>query len=270
MLDVDESPFETTIERGIVTIDPVPQVKLIPRPDGSNVGYIEFAQFISTADAELEQAFAQFGAPENNVSDLIIDMRYNGGGLVQTAELLGDLLGGFVAENLLFSETRFNADRSDQNRFRNFALRANSINLSRLVVIATENTASASELVANGMAPHVEVTIVGSNTFGKPIGQSGFEFCENILRLTAFQLLNADGFGGYFDGLPVTPGCEAPDDISVGVGDDADPNIVVALSYLDNNACPGAPAMQSVSKPAFRLPSETRRTEPARIYSDSL
>ncbi|MEM7084525.1 MAG: S41 family peptidase, partial [Pseudomonadota bacterium] len=146
-------------------------------------------------------------------------------------------LGGDVAENLVFTSTEFNADRAPDNNVSAFFNRlGNSINLSRLVIIATPRTASASELVINGMEPHVDVTIVGDRTFGKPIGQLGFEFCEQILRITGFQTVNADGDGDYFNGLPAD--CPAPDDISIPVGDDADPNIIAAMSYLDNNACP--------------------------------
>ena len=62
------------------------------------------------------------------------------------------------------------------------------------------------------MIPHVDVEIVGDRTFGKPVGQIGLEFCEKILRPTAFQTVNADGVGDYFNGLPVGAGCDAADD----------------------------------------------------------
>ena len=80
--------------------------------------------------------------------------------------------------------------------------------------------------------------IVGDDTFGKPVGQVGLEFCEKILRPTAFQTLNANDFGDYFFGLPVD--CAAPDDLDVAVGADNDPNIEAALSYLDTGGCPAA------------------------------
>lgn len=265
---VDLEP--TTIERGIVTIDPVPQWRLIERPDGTKAGYLEFYQFISTANAELDAVFAEFRT--NNVTDVIVDLRYNGGGIVTTAELFGDLLGGFVAGNLAFSETRYNMDKANENSVRLFNLLANSINLSRLVVIASGSTASASELVINGMVPHVEVAIVGDTTFGKPIGQSGWQFCDNILRLTTFQLFNADGFGAYFDGLPVTAGCAASDDLSVEVGAVGDPNLDAALNYLGTGACQTAPEAQLLKQavPEEQLRRADHRGLPWRIYADAL
>jgi C-terminal processing protease CtpA/Prc len=253
--DTDGTEFVAPITQGIVTIDPVPQWRLIPRAGTVPVGYFEFAQFISTADAVFDTVFAQFAA--NDVTDVIIDLRYNGGGVVTTANLLGDYLGGRVAENLLFSETRFNADRAANNVLEFFGRLGNSISLSRLVIIASAGTASASELIANGLAPHVEVVIVGDTTFGKPIGQAGFEFCGNILRITAFQIFNADGYGDYFDGLPVD--CPAPDDLDVAVGADADPNVVAAMTYLDTGACPAA-AGDGMAKP--NRAAFVRRPEP--------
>jgi C-terminal processing protease CtpA/Prc len=252
MREIDGGEFTVTIEQAVVTIDPVPQWRLIPRTGLTPVGYVEFAQFISTADPQLEQVFAEFRA--NGVTDVIADLRYNGGGLVSlvsTAELFGDYLGGDVAENLIFSETRYNADRAaENNRTEFFERLGNSISLEELVIVATGSTASASELVTNGMEPHVSVTIVGDSTFGKPIGQSGFDFCEQRLRLTSFQIFNADGFGDYFDGLAAD--CAANDDLNVAVGADSDPNMVAALSYLNGGGCP------VIATPAdFAMPFES-------------
>ncbi len=233
---VDLSIFSSSITKDVVTIDPVPQWRLIDQGPGvPPVGYVELTTFVSTADAELGTAFSAFR--DANVTDVILDLRYNGGGLVSTAELLGDFLGGDVAENLVFSLTEFNADRAAvNNRSTFFSRLANSINLDQLVVIASRGTASASELVTNGLVPHAMVTIVGDNTFGKPVGQIGLEFCEKILRPTSFRLANADGDGDYFDGLPVD--CPAADELSVPVGDDLDPNMIAAMSVLNTGACP--------------------------------
>ncbi len=233
--------FTVSVTKAIVTIDPLPQTQLIQTVAGPPVGYLELATFILTADEPLQTAFADFQAA--GVTDLIIDLRYNEGGLVTTANLVGDLLGGAVAENLTFTQTLFNADRSeefDTEEF--FELLAGSLNLSRLVVIATGTTASASETIINAMEPHVEVTVVGAQTRGKPVGQVGLEFCGSVLRLTAFQVVNADGFGDYFGGLPAD--CAVPDDLTVPVGDANDPNMQAALGYLSTGACPPAPAMQ--------------------------
>jgi carboxyl-terminal processing protease len=138
------------------------------------------------------------------------------------------------------------------------------------VVIASRSTASASELVINGMDPHVQVVIVGDDTFGKPVGQVGLEFCEKILRPTAFQTLNADDFGDYFFGLPVD--CAAPDDLDVAVGADNDPNIEAALSYLDTGGCPAAavPGAQFKLQAERAVPQLELRGAPAREFANAL
>lgn len=268
MREINGDEFTVTIAHDIVTIDPVPQWRLIPTVGGPPVGYLELATFISTADPVFDTVFAAFRT--NSVTDVIIDLRYNGGGLVSTAELLGDFLGGDVAANLTFSKTVFNADRAAQyNREEFFERLANSMSLSRLVVIATHRTASASELVSNGMSPHVEVAIVGDRTFGKPVGQVGIEFCQKILRPIAFQTVNADDFGDYFGGLPVNPGCAAVDDLNVTVGAAADPNMVAALGYLETGGCPviALPGIQSKPLLQQQYPQQDRRGPPWREFA---
>lgn len=240
---LDNIEFTVTVSHDIVTIDPLPQWGIIDM-GGTPVGYVEFATFISTADPVFSTLFADFNAA--GVSAVIIDMRYNGGGLVSTAELLGDYLGGFNSNNLIFSKTLFNDKNTGSNRTAFFQRLVNSTNLSRLVVIATSGTASASEIVINSMEPYAEVTIVGDTTFGKPVGQVGIQFCEKILRATAFETVNVLDQGDYFDGLPVD--CPAVDDLTEVVGADTDPNLVTALAFLATGACPAA---AGVLKPTF-------------------
>ena len=232
---LDDTEFTVTVTKDTVTIDPLPQWRVIDTASGS-VGYMELATFISTADPVFDTIFSEFR--QASITDLIIDLRYNGGGLVSTTELLGDYLGGSVSTGLVFSKTLFNANNSRFDSTRQFLQLTSSLNLSRLVIVGSRSTASASELITNSMEPHVEVTIVGATTFGKPVGQVGIEFCEKILRPTAFETVNALDEGSYFDGLPVD--CPAVDDLATAVGADGDPNVITALSYLANGACPVA------------------------------
>lgn len=226
-----------SVSHDIVTINPLPQWRVIDM-GGVPVGYVEFATFVSTADPVFSTVFSDFSTA--GVTDVIIDMRYNGGGLVNTARLLGDYLGGSVP-GLIFSQTVFNSKNTAFNEIDFFDQIANSINLSRLVVIATSGTASASELVINSMDPHTDVTIVGDTTFGKPVGQIGVLFCEKILRAIAFETLNSISEGGYFDGLSVD--CPVQDDLTEPVGATTDPNVIAALTVVETGACPAAPGM---------------------------
>jgi hypothetical protein len=257
--NLDLSTFIMSVTKDIVTINPIPQYRTIAMGQGEPpVGYMEFATFISTAhDGEggndFDDVFAAFIAA--GVEDVIIDLRYNGGGLVDTANLLADHLGGFSNDGQIFTNTEFNADRSSSNGIDYFANRANAINLNRLIIIASRDTASASELVINGLDPFVTggVYIVGDSTFGKPVGQIGLEFCEKILRPTTFRKSNAAGFGDYFDGLPVD--CTVADDLDFPVGDASDPNMVAALSYVEGAGCPVASSSAGQQKADFRFDS---------------
>ena len=251
----DGSSFQVTLDKGTVTIDPVPQWRILPLTGGGSVGYLELASFIGTADAKLATAFSEFAAA--GVADVIIDLRYNGGGRVDTTEYLGDLLGGVAHADAVFSQTRFNANNAISNRTARFSAPTNSINLSSLVVIATDRTASASELVTNSMFPYANVTIVGSTTRGKPVGQLGLQFCDRILRPTAFETLNANDEGGYFDGLTVD--CAVGDDLTIAVGNDEDPNLQAALFVLENGACPPVP-MTAESQRKADSPARIRHT----------
>lgn len=264
----DGTVFSSSITKDVVTIDPIPQHRIIDVGNGVMVGYMQLDQFVSTADPVFNTVFSEFIFA--GVDDVIIDLRYNGGGLVSTANLLGDYLGAFANDGRVFSEMLFNADRAAANNSTNFFQRqGSSIDLGRLVIIATQGTASASELVTNSMEAYFDVTIVGDRTFGKPVGQIGLDFCDKRMRPTAFQTVNAAGDGDYFDGLPVD--CAAADDLNVAIGDDADPNIVAALSYLNTGACPVVAAAGGQLKPKseFDAPQPDRRGPPEREFADA-
>jgi len=257
MRRVDNSSFTAPVTKAIVTIDPVPQVRIMSMGAGvPPVGYMEFRTFISTAhdgipfdgtgNRDFDSVFGQFIAA--GVEDVIIDLRYNGGGLVATAELLGDYLGGFANDGQVFSNTEFNADRAPAyNSTSYFTRRGNSIDITRFIVIASRSTASASELVTNALIPYADVWIVGDNTYGKPVGQVGIDFCEKILRPTSFKTTNANGNGDYFDGLPVD--CQAADVLEIPVGADDDPNVIAAVSISQSGACPVAAVPQGQQVP---------------------
>ena len=268
MRESNGNEFTVSVAEGLVTIDAVPQWRIIDAGGGRNVGYLQLVQFISPAEPVFETAFAAFQAA--GINDLIIDFRYNGGGLVTTTETLADYLGGDVAENLVFTETRFNDDQAaDENRTAFFGRLVNSLSLSRLVAITNSRSASASEAIPNGLDPHVELVYVGGTTTGKPVGQIGIQFCDNVLRATAFQLFNADGFGDYFDGL--APDCPSAENLDIPIGDDTDPNLTTALSYLDTGSCPVVFAPGGINKPQLDAEASKieRRDSPQGVYADA-
>lgn len=209
--------------------------------NGRRVGYLNMRTFISTADAQLRNAFAAFRA--QGITDFVIDLRYNGGGLVSTAELMGDLLGGNRLGSDVFSLTTFRASRSSNDETRRFQPTAQSVSPVRIAFIATGATASASEVVINSLIPYygTNLALIGANSFGKPVGQIARDraACDDRLRVVAFSTQNASNGGFYYDGLAdvVRTTCQAPDDLTRGFGDPAEASLRQALDFLAGRSC---------------------------------
>lgn len=208
---------------------------------GRQVGYVNLRTFISTADPALRDAFAQFRAA--GVTDIIVDLRYNGGGLVSIAQLFGDLLGRDRAASDVFSYTVFRQEKSAENETRFFQPQPQSVAPARIAFIGTRGTASASELVINAFIPylHGNAALIGTNTYGKPVGQIAIDraACDDRFRIIAFATQNAARQGGYFNGLAgtVEASCRANDDISRQLGDPQEASTRAALDFLAGRSC---------------------------------
>jgi carboxyl-terminal processing protease len=234
---------EAVFTKRIVTIIPVPPagtaILALPSNPSVPVGYVNLRTFVSTADAPLRNAYAQFRA--QGIQYFIVDLRYNGGGLVSIANLIGDLNGEDRAVADVFSNMRFNSNKAGNDAVRRFIRQPQSVAPVRIAFITTEGTASASELVVNGMKPWAEVAIVGSDTYGKPVGQTAFDLggCDLRLRLVTFRVTNADEEGDYYDGLAATLpfACAAEDDLTRAPWDSAESSTAAALDWLGTGAC---------------------------------
>lgn len=208
---------------------------------GKKVGYLNLRTFIvGSADADLRDAFQTF--KDQGVTELIIDFRYNGGGLVRIADLMGDLMGaGNVGQ--IWSKTVLRDSKSNENSTTPIASAAQSIAPTKVAFIGRGGTASASELVINSMLPYLgnNIALIGTNTFGKPVGQFGFDrdVCDDRLRAVTFKTVNANDEGEYFGGLAgVVPNtCRANDDIFTQLGDPAEASIATALDFLAGRSC---------------------------------
>ncbi len=208
---------------------------------GNKVGYINLRTFIDTAEPALRSAFANFQA--EGVTNIIIDFRYNGGGLVRTAELFGDLLGRNRSANDVYSFTTFRPSKSANDEQRNFQNASQSIAPMKIAVIGSRRTASASELVTNSMAAYLgdNLALIGSNTFGKPVGQIAVDraACNDRMRVVAFKTENKDREGEYFNGLASTldKTCSAADTLSLAMGDPAETSTREALNFIAGDNC---------------------------------
>lgn len=209
--------------------------------NGKQYGYINLRTFISTADPALRDAFAQFRAA--GVTDIIVDVRYNGGGLVSIAELMGDLMGANRNATDQFDYMMYRPEKQTSNTTRYFRPQPQSIAPTRIAFIGTTGTASASELIINAMRPYLRdsVALIGTNTYGKPVGQIAIDksACDDRLRVIAFSLKNADRDGDYYDGLAskMEHTCQAGDDINYPMGDPREASTRSALDFLEGKSC---------------------------------
>jgi C-terminal processing protease CtpA/Prc len=110
-----------------------------------------------------------------------------------------------------------------------------AISATEVVFLTSGSTASASELLINGLRPFMDVRLVGGNTYGKPVGADAWEYCDNIVSPITFRSLNAQGEGDYFGGIPVD--CEVPDDLDHALGDEQELRLKTALALMSGEGC---------------------------------
>ncbi len=210
--------------------------------DGAKkVGYLNLRTFITAADPQLRFAFDRFR--REGVTELIVDFRYNGGGLISTAELLGDLLGGNRASSEVFSSFVYRPEKSSNNSTHRFVAQPEAVAPTRIAFITTGASASASEVVINGMLPYLgdNLGMIGANSFGKPVGQVAIDrsACDDRLRVVAFSSRNSANSDAYYDGLASTVRrtCRATDDLTRPLGDAQEASVRQALDFLAGRTC---------------------------------
>jgi C-terminal processing protease CtpA/Prc len=234
------------------------------------VGYLTFDSHNAVAEQQLIDAFNQFKTA--GVNDLVLDMRYNGGGLLDVASELAYMIAGPASSGKVFERPAYNDKIGDQGAitFHSSAVGFPAphpatagaalpyLGLKRVTVIATSGTCSASEAVINGLrGVDVEVNVIGGQTCGKPYGFTPVPNCGTTYFSIEFQGVNAKGFGDYADGM--APTCNVSDDLSHAVGDPAEGMLAAALKYQATNACPTSRA--SVLAGARSAPLQLVRPE---------
>lgn len=258
---------ELTLAKADYTITPVSSrygARVI-QDGGRAIGYLNLRTFIATADNQLRSAFATFKAA--GVRDVVVDLRYNGGGLVDTAALFGDLLAAARSTGDVQDYVTFRPSKSSSNSTRTYRREGNAIAPMRIAFIGTGATASASELVINQALPYFgqNVALVGSNTFGKPVGQNAYDRaeCDDRLRVVAFATQNAARQGDYYNGLAskVPQTCAATDDTSRPLGDPQESMLQTAIDFLNGRSCTriaGGQTTQAAGTGRVELLSPTR------------
>jgi carboxyl-terminal processing protease len=264
-----------TMQSKNVTSVPVQNVHSIPTATGK-VGYMLFNDHLATAEGALVNAVNQLKA--DAISDLVLDIRYNGGGYLAIASELAYMIGGANTTGKTFERLTFNDKHPDTdpvtgrplaptpfyNQSLGFSLASGlplpTLGLNRVFVLTGSGTCSASESILNGLAGvDVQPIQIGSTTCGKPYGFYPQDNCGITYFSIQFKGVNAKGFGDYADGFTPgattpggLPGCAVADDFGHALGDAAEARLAAALAYRASPTCPAPSASSALSYSQLR------------------
>ncbi|HEY2683151.1 MAG TPA: S41 family peptidase [Steroidobacteraceae bacterium] len=268
------TPRTVTLVSASITSTPVQNVHTITAPGGALVGYMLFNDHLATSEGELVTAFTQLKTA--GVQDLVLDIRYNGGGYLDIASEVAYMIAGAgPTTGQAFETQQFNTKYPSTNPLTGTAIAPTdfhsttqgfsttsgqalpSLNLNRVFVLTGPSTCSASESIINGLrGVNVQVIQIGSTTCGKPYGFYPQDNCGVTYFSIEFRGINAQGFGDYTDGFTpqntLTPegyvisGCSVADDFTHALGDSAEGMLASALGYQSTGACPAPPSGKAV------------------------
>lgn len=265
-----------------------------------DVGYFQFNSHNAIAETQLYNAFNQLAA--SDIKDLVIDVRYNGGGLLQMASQVGYMVAGSNTQGKIFERTIFNDKHPNTNpvtgqtltpmpftnRFVGFennpaivvGTSLPTLNLNRVFVLTTSSTCSASEAIINSLrGVDVEIIQIGSGTCGKPYGFYPTDNCDTTYFSIQFTGENNQGLGEYSDGFapqntiddarqPVRiAGCAVADDFTKGLGDASEALLNTALSYRTTGSCPAPSSTNSVRGFAPAITTDSPQVRDTRIQT---
>lgn len=211
---------------------------------GKKIGYMVLNSFLGNQN-QIKTAFAntfqEFNA--KGVSDLIVDLRYNGGGYVSLWEELANYLVPSSANNKVMYTESFNARYADWDTSV-FFIKKGNLNPQKIVFIISQNTASASEGLINSMTPHMDVKLVGpSASNGKPVGYFPIPVGTWYVLPVSFRTVNSANQGSFFDGF--IPESQVPDGLDKPWGDLTEDCLASAMKYLTTGSF-RATTMESV------------------------
>lgn len=198
---------------------------------GKKVGYLVLNSFIGDTvqiSNDLAAAFAKFTSA--SINDIVVDLRYNGGGYVSMQEKMANYLAPNSANGDIMMKQVFNDNLAQYNETTNFD-KTGSINLPRIFFIVSHATASASELLINNLRPYMDVKIIGpSTTYGKPVGFFPIPVGDWYIFPVSFRTTNKNNEGGYFDGLKLDK--EVADGLDKDWGDLSEDALASAVKYI--------------------------------------
>ncbi len=272
---ISDADREITISTGQIELDPVIYSEVMT-VDNQKTGYLVFVDFIAgEKDKWLNSLADALGEMQaEGITQLIVDLRYNPGGEVNVAEYLAsaiaprkvvndhEILVRYTYNENLTEHFTGNQGADSPNLLSRFAPNVRQLDLDKVIFLTTHKTASASELVINGLGPYMDVTIIGEPTFGKFYG-AYLLFDENdppkhnwAIAPITLKYANADGVTDFVNGL--TPDILLEDDMlhAKDFGDDSDPMLATAIAYLKgeiSSSSPGRIAAVRQYEPVYDL-----------------
>ena len=236
----DNSTVTVTLNAGSYLENPI-VLDSVYTIDSKKIGYFVFNSFLGDTTAiynDFNRIFNRFA--QANVDDVIIDLRYNGGGYVSMQEKLANYLAPSAANGNLMMKQEFNNKYSQYNTVSNFR-KQGSLNLNRIFFIVSNSTASASELLINNLKPYMEVLLVGPNkSYGKPVGFFPIPVADWYIFPVSFRTTNKNGEGNYYGGFNLN--YTVADGLDKDWGNTTEASFASALSYITSGIFRGQAA----------------------------
>jgi len=220
-------------------LTPLPTSTVVTSPGGRQMGYLVVKDLIDQVVPPLAAAFASFAS--QGVSELVIDLRYNGGGFVSIGRTLASYVNPALTAGQPYASLLYSDKRAAQNRIFHFVTPNNALALTRVYVLQGPRTCAAAEQVVNALPPFVEVVEIGDTSCGRPVGFSPVDDgCGETYSVVNFEVANANNEGRYFNGLDAQ--CAVAEDFSKALGAADEPLLAAAGNHADGVACPVAAA----------------------------
>jgi carboxyl-terminal processing protease len=226
-----------SIAAAVYTLTPLAVTSTLTTAGSRQLGYVLLKDFIDQARTPLETAFKQFQA--QGIREVVLDLRYNTGGLVSAARDVASYVAGPGRTQQDFARLLFN-DRlaASSNQAWQFSDFTFALAASRVYVLTGLRTCSASELLINGLEPYVEVVVIGDTTCGKPVGfVPESDGCGTTFNAVNFEVTNSRNEGRYWLGLAPNAGCVIADDLDRPLGDPAEGLLAAAVRHAATGQC---------------------------------